>query len=261
MSSAMEPRLCIFIPSYNALDFIHATVKRIPWTSLPPGMHYELLFIDNASTDGTPAAIAAICVDLERRGVRTHAQLQRVNRGYGGSVKAAFSFCFEHSFDFMAVLHADGQYAPEELPRLIMALLGEPRAALHFGSRLTGQPLMGGMPMYKFLANHALSKLQNLCTGLRLSEYHSGYRLYRLRHLQGLPWQHLSDGFVIDNEIICMIHAGGFLITESPIPTCYGQEKSHVPRVGTPCAILYNLGMYLLAHWRLRHDLRYFIEQ
>src|SRR5262249_14901089 len=152
---------CIFMPSYNAQDFIRATVKRIPWASLPPGMHYELLFIDNASTDGTPATIAAIRAELEESGVRTHARLHQVNRGYGGSVKAAFSFCLEHGFDFLAVLHADGQYAPEELPRLILALLDEPRAALHFGSRLTGQPLLGGMPMYKFLANHVLSKLQN----------------------------------------------------------------------------------------------------
>ena len=67
MSSSIEPRLCIFIPSYNARDFLQATVKRIPWTSLPPGMHYELLFIDNASTDGTPAAIAAIRTELKEK--------------------------------------------------------------------------------------------------------------------------------------------------------------------------------------------------
>jgi glycosyltransferase involved in cell wall biosynthesis len=249
--------MCIFIPSYNTEDFIRGTVERIPWASLPPGIHYELLFIDNASTDSTPAVIADIRAELKERGVHTHALLQKVNRGYGGSVKTAFGFCFDHGFEYMAVLHADGQYAPEELPRFIMALHDEPRAALHFGSRLTGQPLAGGMPIYKFLGNHALSKLQNLCTGLRLSEYHSGYRLYRLRDLQGLPWKHLSDGFVIDNEIICMIHTGGFLITESPIPTFYGQEVSHVSRIGTPCAILCNIWMYLLAYWGLRHDPRY----
>ena len=260
MSNFIEPRLCIFIPSYNARGLLQATVKRIPWTSLPPGMHYELLFIDNASTDGTPAAIATIRTELEEDGVRTHAQLHQINQGYGGSVKAAFSFCLEHGFDFIAVLHADGQYAPEALPGLISALISAPGAALHFGSRLTGQPLRGGMPMYKFLANHGLSKLQNLCIGLRLSEYHSGYRLYRLKHLQGLPWQHLSDGFVIDNELVCMIHKGGFLITESSIPTYYGQEKSHVPRISTPLAILHNLGRYLLAHWGLRRDRRYSIE-
>ena len=260
MESPLEARLCIYMPSYNAREFIHATVNRIPWASLPPDMHYEILFVDNASTDGTPDVIADICTELEERGVRTHTRLHQVNRGYGGSVKAAFGFCLEHGFDFIAVLHADGQYAPEELPRLLSALRAEPRAALHFGSRLTGQPLKGGMPLYKFLANHALSKLQNLGTGLRLSEYHSGYRLYRLQHLQRLPWQHLSDGFVIDNEIVCMIHTGGFLITESAIPTYYGKEKSHVPRLGTPCAILYNLGQYLLAHWGLRHDMRYYVE-
>ena len=143
MSSSIEPRLCIFIPSYNARDFLQATVKRIPWTSLPPGMHYQLLFIDNASTDGTPAAIAAIRT-ARGKWNRTHARLHQINQGYGGSVKAAFSFCLEHGFDFIAVLHADGQYAPEALPGLISALISAPGAALHLGGRLTGQPLKGG---------------------------------------------------------------------------------------------------------------------
>ena len=146
---------------------------------------------------------------------------------------------------------------PEELPRLIAKLLEEPRSALHFGSRLAGRPLRGGLPTYKFLANHALSKFQNLCTGLSFSEYHSGYRLYRLAHMRQLPWAHLSDEFVIDNEIILMIRQSEFLITESPITTHYGEQKSNVPRIGTPLAILFNLLEYVLARWGLRQDVRY----
>lgn len=216
-----------------------------------------MLFVDNASRDGSPEAIARARAVLDSLGIRSHALLHPSNRGYGGSVKSAFEFALAHAFDFIAVLHADGQYAPEKLPELISALLAEPRAALHFGSRLTGKPLDGGMPLYKYLANHFLSGLQNLGSGLRISEYHSGYRLYRLAHISRLPWRELSDGFVIDNEIVFMIHTGGFLITESPIPTFYGEEKSHVPRLGTPLAILRNLAEYVCARAGLRADPRY----
>lgn len=252
-----DQTLLIYIPSYNAATFLETTVRRIPWDQLPPGLRYSVLFVDNASQDGTIQAIARSRDSLVPPSVPAHAILHPVNRGYGGSVKSALQFALDCDFDYIAVLHADGQYAPEKLPDLIHRLLSEPRAALHFGSRLTGHPLAGGMPLYKFLANHFLSGLQNVFSGLRLSEYHSGYRLYRLAHIAQIPWQHLSDGFVIDNEIVFMLHTAGFLITESPIPTFYGKEKSHVPRIGTPLAILRNLVDYTLSRIGLRSDTRY----
>ncbi len=250
----------IYIPSYNAAPFLERTVGRIPWGRLPANLRYSVLFVDNASTDASPAAIARARLALDCASITSHAILHANNRGYGGSVKSALQFAIEQNFDFIAVLHADGQYAPEKLPDLVEGLLAEPRSALHFGSRLTGNPLAGGMPLYKFLANHFLSGIQNLFSGLRLSEYHSGYRLYRLGHIARIPWARLSDGFVIDNEIVFMIHAGGFLITESPIPTFYGKEKSHVPRIGTPLAILKNLYEFVLARAGLRSDPRYLFK-
>jgi len=250
-------RLLIYIPSYNALPFLEQTVARIPWTDLPTQLEYAVLFVDNASRDGTLEAITHAQAGLRANGHPCDAILHPANRGYGGSVKSAFQWALDHNFDYIAVLHADGQYSPEKLPELIAGLLAEPRAALHFGSRLTGDPLAGHMPFYKFLANHFLSGLQNLFSGLHLSEYHSGYRLYRLAHIARIPWQRLSDGFVIDNEIVFMIHTAGFLITESPIPTFYGEEKSHVPRLGTPLAILGNLFEYVLSRTGFRKDPRY----
>lgn len=252
-----DSKLLIYIPSYNARPFLERTVSRIPWERIPPQVSCSVLFVDNASPDGTAEVIPRAQESLRAAGIPSDSIFHPVNRGYGGSVKSAFAYAFEHKFDFLAVLHADGQYAPEKLPELISALLAEPRAALHFGSRLAGDALAGHMPLYKFLANHILSGLQNLLSGLNLSEYHSGYRLYRLAHIARIPWQRLSDGFVIDNEIIFMIHTAGFLITESPIPTHYGEEKSHVPNLGTPLAILKNLLLFVLARMGLRHDPRY----
>jgi glycosyltransferase involved in cell wall biosynthesis len=249
-----DQSLLIYIPSYNARPFLERTVSRIPWNQLPPQLSYSVLFVDNASPDGTAEIIPQARESLSAIGIPSDAILHPVNRGYGGSVKSALKHAFEHGHDFLAVLHADGQYAPEKLPELISALLAEPRAALHFGSRLTGDALAGRMPLYKFLANHVLSGLQNLCSGLHLSEYHSGYKLYRLSHIARIPWQRLSDGFVIDNEIIFMIQIAGFRITEGPIPTHYGEEKSHVPNLGTPLAILRNLAVYVLARTGLRRD-------
>ena len=253
---AHETRLCIYVPCYNAREFLLATVRRIPWDQLPD-LSVTVLFVDNASKDGTPGEIEKARAALAASGIATHAILHTENRGYGGSVKSAFAYAIEEGFDFIAVLHADGQYAPEELPRLVAALGRDQEICLLFGSRLSGRPLAGGMPLYKYVGNHILTFLQNAASGLRLSEYHSGYRLYRVALAAKLPLQALSDGFVFDNEIILSIHRRGLRIAELPIPTHYGTEKSHVPRIGTPLAILSNLNQYLLCRLGLWEDPRY----
>jgi glycosyltransferase involved in cell wall biosynthesis len=252
----LKARLCIHIPSYNARDFLFATVRRIPWDMLQ-GFSTTVLFVDNASQDGTVEEIDRARAELSATGIAADAILHSANRGYGGSVKSAFAYSIQNGFDFMAIVHSDGQYAPEELPRLLAALVEKPDICLLFGSRLAGSPLEGGMPVYKYFANHILTGLQNRLSGLNLSEYHSGYRLYRLALLAKIPWQTLSDDFVIDNEIIFAIHRCGFGIAELPIPTHYGTEKSNVPTIGTPLAILVNLAQYVLCRAGLREDPRY----
>lgn len=245
-------RLLICVPSYNAEPFLAATVARIPWAELASDVQPEVLFIDNASQDGSPREIERERARLEAAGIPARAILRTQNQGYGASMKTALDAALESRADYLAILHADGQYAPELLPSLLGELRARPEAAVHFGSRLTGRPLAGGMPVYKYLANHLLSGLQNLLLGARSSEYHSGYRLYRVSLMAPLPYRNLSDGFVFDNQILWLILDRGLGISESPIPTYYGSEKSHVPRIATPLAILTELARYLLHRWGIR---------
>lgn len=249
--------VCIYIPSYNAARFVRKTVQRIPWDRLPEGQDYQVLFVDNASTDDSWNQIELARRDLKNLGVWSDAILHPLNRGYGGSVKSAFGYALEQQFDIVAVLHSDGQYAPEKMPDLLEDFLAAPRSAMHFGSRLRGAPLRGGMPLYKYLANHFLTWIQNVAVRANLSEYHSGYRLYRMELLRDIPYERNSDGFVFDNEIIFQILKWGFAITESEIPTCYGEEKSNVPILGTPLKILGNLAEYLGHEWGVVRIPRY----
>jgi glycosyltransferase involved in cell wall biosynthesis len=255
--SATFERLCIHIPCYNAQNFLLGTVSRIPWAEMPKNIRTSVLFIDNASTDGTQAEIAKASARLNAAGIPNHAILYQRNLGYGGSVKSALSYAIDQGYDFLAILHADGQYAPEELPRLVRKLSQQCDIFLLFGSRLAGDPRRGGMPLYKYFANHLLSSFQNAVSGLRLSEYHSGYRCYRLKFASEIPWKLFSDGFVFDNEIILSAHNCGLEISEMPISTYYGSEVSHVPIISTPLAILKNSIQYLLCRLGLRADRRY----
>src|SRR5690606_38275953 len=117
-----------------------------------------------------------------------------VNRGYGGNQKVGYAYAIERRFHIVAMLHGDGQYTPEELPRLLEPLVrGEADAV--FGSRMMERfaALRGGMPLYKFVGNKVLTTIENLLLGTRLSEFHSGYRIYSVRALQSLPLELNSD--------------------------------------------------------------------
>ena len=110
------------------------------------------------------------------------------NQGYGGNQKVGYAYAIEQGFDFVAMVHGDGQYAPEELPRLSRrCATGEADAV--FGSRMMSRfgALQGGMPLYKFVGNKILTALQNVLLGTQLSEFHSGYRVYSVAALQAIP--------------------------------------------------------------------------
>lgn len=241
-----ESRFCIFMPSYNAEKFIEDTINRIPWNKLPIDLSYTVLFIDNKSIDNTWEIIQKIKNILLDKNIQAYAILNDKNLGYGGSVKKAFDFCQKNNIGLMGILHADGQYYPEELPRLIHEIQAHIDSALVYGSRLLGHPLRGGMPYYKYSANIILTWIQNLALHSNYSEFHSGYRLYRLNLIRNLPYQENSNYFDFDNQIMFQIHDKKLGIYETTIPTHYGDEKSYVSPIRTPLAILKNVIIYSL---------------
>src|ERR1019366_10117053 len=133
----------------------------------------------------------------------------------------------------VVMLHGDGQYAPESLPEILAPLLAEEADAV-FGSRtmIRGAARRGGMPLYKFVGNRVLTRFENAALGTNLSEFHSGYRAYSVKALQGIPFHQNSDGFNFDTQIIIQLHDAGMRIAEVPIPTYYGDEICYVDGLG-----------------------------
>lgn len=151
------------------------------------------------------------------------------NLGYGGNQKIGYNLAIEHELDIVVLLHGDGQYAPELLPEMVAPLeRGECDAV--FGSRMLvqGAARKGGMPIYKYYGNRVLTGLENAMLGTKLSEFHSGYRAYRIAALRQIDFQSNSDGFDFDTEIIIQLHDKRMRIQEIPIPTYYGDEICYV---------------------------------
>ena len=252
-----ESRFCIFVPSYNASRLLPVTIARVPWKDLPAQLTYRMVFVDNQSTDDTWQTIQQVRDRLAAEGRDVDAIRNPQNLGYGGSNKVIFDYCIRNDFGLVGILHSDGQYLPEELPRLIREFVAHPRCALFYGSRLLGAPLEGGMPRYKFLANHTLTWLQNVSLGARYSEFHSGYRFYRMNEIRRLPYHENSDYYYFDSHIMFQIHHAGGSIVETSIPTFYGDEISYINPWKCTWGIVSNALVYVLHRLRVRKVRRY----
>ncbi|MBT5109844.1 MAG: glycosyltransferase [Rhodospirillaceae bacterium] len=222
-----KQRLLVFIVAYNAERTIEGVLRRIPH-DLAEAYHVEILIIDDSSKDGTFERGHAL-KQAEELPFTLHILYNPVNQGYGGNQKIGYHFAIERGFDFVALVHGDGQYAPECLPDL-MAPLTEGAADAVFGSRMMtrGAALRGGMPLYKFVGNKILSWLENRMLRTDLTEFHSGYRVYSVAALRNIPFHLNSDVFHFDTEIIIQFVFAGLRIRELPIPTYYGDEICHV---------------------------------
>jgi glycosyltransferase involved in cell wall biosynthesis len=218
-------KIGVLVVAYNAETTLLDVIERIP-LDLRDNIH-EILVQDDHSTDNTFEVASRF---LEHR---TDLPLTLVrhprNLGYGGNQKAGYRYAVDHGWDVVVLLHGDGQYAPERMGDLVEPL-ARGQADAVFGSRMMipGAALRGGMPRYKYVGNRILTTAQNALTGLRLSEWHSGYRAYRVETLAALDIAGNSDGFNFDTEIILQLRSGQHRITEVPIPTYYGDEICRV---------------------------------
>ncbi|HEX4944092.1 MAG TPA: glycosyltransferase family 2 protein [Usitatibacteraceae bacterium] len=232
-------KVVVVMPAYRAA----ATVEKT-WRALPHAIVDHVLLVDDASGDETAAVARALGID-----VHMHSE----NRGYGGNQKTCYSAALAHGADIVVMVHPDYQYEP----RLVTAMAAMIESGVYdvvLGSRiLGGAALSGGMPLWKYGANRALTAFQNLVTGAKLSEYHSGYRAFSRQALQSLPLLANSDDFVFDNQILVQAIARGLALGEISCPTRYENDSSSI---SLRRSIRYGVGVLhttlAFALWRAR---------
>lgn len=218
-------RLLIFVVAYNAETTIEKVLTRVPRSLHRDDV--EVLIIDDASKDNTFQS----SLRFQQRHSAFKITVLRTpqNQGYGGNQKLGYRYAIDNGFDIVALIHGDGQYAPEKLPDLLQPLVrGEADAV--FGSRMLDKRAArrGGMPFYKWIGNQILTTFQNRILQTNLSEFHSGYRLYSTSALARIPFEKNTNDFHFDTEIIIQLVLKGLRIAELPIPTFYGDEICHV---------------------------------
>jgi glycosyltransferase involved in cell wall biosynthesis len=207
--------IVVVMPARNAARTLERTVSGIPkeWVD-------EIILVDDKSTDNT--------VDVARD-LPINVIWHPHNVGYGGNQKTCYLQALQRDADIVVMLHPDGQYEPTLIPQMVTPiLLGE--ADLVLGSRLAepGMARAGGMPLYKYLANRALTAVENRLLGTNLSEMHTGYRAYSRRLLLHVPFLRNALDFSFDSEMLMQSVHLGFRVAEVPARTRYFDDASSI---------------------------------
>jgi glycosyltransferase involved in cell wall biosynthesis len=206
-------KIAVVMPARNAARTLERTVSAIPrdWVD-------DVILVDDKSTDDTVA---------RARELPLHVVWHPHNVGYGGNQKTCYLEALQRGADVVVMLHPDGQYEPTLIPRLVEPILrGE--ADLVLGSRFAepGLARSGGMPLYKYVANRALTAVENKVLGLELTEMHTGYRAYSRRLLLTVPFLRNAPDFSFDSELIMQAVHFGLPITEVPASSRYFDDAS-----------------------------------
>ncbi len=257
----MKKKLLILIVAFNHEKFIQKVLDRID-ENLTNTYDVEILINDDSSSDET-VKVTKNYIKENKKKFKYMILSNPVNQGYGGNQKIGFLYAIKNNFDYVALVHGDGQYAPEYLVELLKPFSDEKIDAV-FGSRMINKngAISGGMPFYKYIGNKILTYYQNKLFDKSFTEFHSGYRVYKVNSLEKVPYELNNNDHFFDNQIIIQFLLSKLNIKEVPIPTYYGDEISYVNGfkyafqvfIGNLKAKLQSLGVFYDRKYDLNFD-------
>ena len=209
-------KIVVVMPAYNAAQTLRKTYEEV--------MAQEIVDLVIVVDDDSKDTTISVAEQLPNTLVHAHEK----NTGYGGNQKTCYRLALKAGGDIIIMVHPDYQYTPKLIPAMA-SMIGNGLYHCILGSRiLGGHALNGGMPFWKYIANRALTFIENILMGAKLSEYHTGYRAFSRQLLEKLPIERNSDDFVFDNQMLAQILWHGYTVAEVSCPTKYFAEASSI---------------------------------
>src|SRR5208282_5491246 len=211
-----DKKVVVVMPAYNAEKTLRQTHSEV----LAQDCVDLIIIVDDVSHDRT--------IEIAKGLSKTRVYAHESNRGYGGNQKTCYRHALLEGGDIVIMVHPDYQYTPQLIPAFV-SMIGNGLYHFVLGSRiLGGYALGGGMPLYKYISNRVLTFAENLLTGAKLSEYHTGYRAFSRELLERVAFERNSDNFIFDNQMIAQILWLGYTVAEVSCPTKYFAEASSI---------------------------------
>lgn len=207
-------KVVVIMPAYNAEKTLKQTYDEIYKDFVD-----EVILVDDNSQDNTK---------LVSKELNIKTIVHKENKGYGGNQKSCYKAALKSGADIVVMLHPDYQYTPKLIPAIVCMMAFEQYDAVLASRMLGNSALKGGMPFYKFVANKFLTGFENILTGEKLSEYHTGFRGFTRKVLENLPLADCDDDFIFDNEMIALLFYNNYKIGELSCPTKYFKEASSI---------------------------------
>ena len=233
----------VVIPSYKAGKTLPGVLERLPkefWE------HGFAVIINDCCPEDTGKVADSLAKDYPKLIVVHHEQ----NRGYGGAVKTGLNRALKEGADVCAIVHADGQYAPEMVLELTRPIT-DGEAFIVQGSRFVGGGAReGGMPLIRYIPNRVLTLIENLAFGTDMAEFHSGYMIYSRQLLDQVPFEKLQNNYNFDAEMMVMAHILGYRCREIGIPTRYDDEVSSLDPIPYGLNVLRMIWRYLAGDYK-----------
>jgi glycosyltransferase involved in cell wall biosynthesis len=207
-------RIHVIVPAYAEERLIQRALAGIP------DFVDEIVVVDDCSPDATEASVRAFGSDRVRLVI--HSQ----NRGVGAAIVTGYRTALASGADVMAVMAGDAQMDPADLERVISPVV-EGRADYVKGNRFQHAD-RSAMPLARRLGGGLLSSLTRLATGLDIDDSQCGYTALSARAAAELPLDELWPRYGYPNDLLLLLAARGFLVSEVPVRPVYRDEVSGV---------------------------------
>ncbi|MDQ3033357.1 MAG: glycosyltransferase family 2 protein [Myxococcota bacterium] len=208
-------RVAVVVPAYNEARLVARTLAGIP------GFVDRVIVVDDASSDST--AEAAEAFGDPRVAVVRHAS----NRGVGAAIATGCRVAFEGGADVAAVMAGDAQMDPSDLQRVVEPVA---RGEVDYckGDRLSHPSAAAAMPAHRFVANHVLSRLTSLATGLLVRDSQCGYTAISRGAARRVALDRMWPGYGYPNDLLGRMAAARLRVGEVTVRPIYADEQSGI---------------------------------
>lgn len=200
-------RVVMVLPTYNEAENLQWIVGRL--RAAQPDL--DVLVVDDGSPDGTGRLADA----LAEADPSVHVLHRSVKAGLGAAYLAGFAWALEAGYDVIGEMDADGSHQPEQLHRLLDALVG---ADLVIGSRWVPGGSVVNWPLRRELLSRGGNLYVRLLLGIDVRDATAGFRLFRRTALEKLDLTSVqSTGYVFQTDLVTRCLRAGLVVREVPI--------------------------------------------